>query len=325
MHHPVITHPSVLKRPFGHEPLRILYAGRLVERQKRVSRLFLLAKELERIGVRCIICIAGDGPDRESLTKAFADADFSFVSVKMFGLVPHERMQNLYSESDVYILTSDYEGSPLSLLEAMSYGLVPIVMDMKSGVREVIIDKKTGFIVNSGDVAAMARRIESLLYRQNLLADMGQAAVEKIRVDHHPQRCWTQLAEAMAVARAYRAPIHIQPVDPFVDPIRGLIASIHRLGIRKVVVYGGGGFGRNMVDDLLYDAISVDLIVDRNKEMHGKFYRGIPFKAVSSLREVANCEAIVIGSLASRTEMVKLAGKIRPDMVILSPIVGGIK
>jgi glycosyltransferase involved in cell wall biosynthesis len=83
------------------------------------------------------------------------------------GKVEYGRVPNLISEHDVFLLTSDYEGLPLSLLEAMGHGLVPVVSDLPSGISEVV-NENTGFRVATTDIEGYAKAI--IWLHQNRLA-----------------------------------------------------------------------------------------------------------------------------------------------------------
>jgi len=76
---------------------------------------------------------------------------------------------------DVFTMPSLSEGLPLSLLEAMSVGVPPVVTQV-GGMPEVVRDGETGFIVPPGNGAALANRISFLLGNRSVAAKMGTAA-----------------------------------------------------------------------------------------------------------------------------------------------------
>ena len=65
-------------------------------------------------------------------------------------------------ESDIFLLTSTYEGFCISLIEAMANGCCPLVTDIKSGNKELIKDQYNGFIFPIGDVQAFVNKIIEL-------------------------------------------------------------------------------------------------------------------------------------------------------------------
>lgn len=78
-------------------------------------------------------------------------------SVRLQGYDP--RAKSKFEESSFTLLTSEYEGQPLVLLEAMSMGCIPISYDLEYGPSDIITDGLNGFLVPAGDVDALAERI----------------------------------------------------------------------------------------------------------------------------------------------------------------------
>ena len=106
-----------------HGPLRLLYAGRLEEEQKRISdvtRAMCRAAQLPNVTAT----IAGDGQARASVESIISREGHG--RVQYVGLVDNTHIQALMAEHHVFVLLSDYEGLPIALMEAMATGLVPI-------------------------------------------------------------------------------------------------------------------------------------------------------------------------------------------------------
>jgi glycosyltransferase involved in cell wall biosynthesis len=145
-------------------PLRVIYAGRLDQGQKRVLDLPSIFEHLAARGVPFQLTLAGDGPARSDLERAAAGflADGRF---RMLGTVEHARVLALFEESDVLVLTSAFEGLPLALLEAMSRGCVPVVADVRSGIPGLVEQGVCGYRVPVGEVDQFAERL-ALLQRE---------------------------------------------------------------------------------------------------------------------------------------------------------------
>ncbi len=88
-------------------------------------------------------------------------------------------MASLWTSS-AFLLTSEYEGYPLSTLEAMSQGCPVVSYDIRYGPREQIDDGADGFVVAEGDEAALAERVIELLRTPELVQRMSAAAREKV-------------------------------------------------------------------------------------------------------------------------------------------------
>ncbi len=156
-------------------PLRIVYAGRLVMEQKRVMDLARIAEALAERQVPFELTIAGGGADQPALLDACAPLLVD-RRVRFLGTLANTYVRQVFAESDVVILTSDYEGLPVSLLEAMAQGCVPVVTDIRSGIPELISDGVNGFRVPVGAVAAFCERLALLQRDVTLRQTMASAA-----------------------------------------------------------------------------------------------------------------------------------------------------
>jgi polysaccharide biosynthesis protein PelF len=90
-----------------------------------------------------------------------------------------DNMLDLYRQADIFVLSSQSEGVPLALLEAMSCGL-PSVCTSVGGVPEILADSVTGFLVQRGDVENMSAKILTLLNDEKLRKKMGSKARELV-------------------------------------------------------------------------------------------------------------------------------------------------
>src|SRR5262249_13135334 len=97
-------------------PIRLIYTGRLVQHQKRVRDLVKITKELTKRGVPHLLTVIGEGKESERLQQDWAQEIADGTVVMTGRLLKHEIVQAL-RQSDVFVLVSDFEGLPLSLLE----------------------------------------------------------------------------------------------------------------------------------------------------------------------------------------------------------------
>jgi len=162
-------------------PLRILYLGRLEQEQKRVRLFPEILRQLCASGIPFHWTIAGTGSEREyleaNLKSASPNQTISFV-----GPVGYADVPAMMKRHDIYLLASDYEGLPLSLLEAMAQGLVPVVSDLESGIREVV-DDSAGMLVPTQNVSGYARAIIHLHEHRDELAKKSAAARLRVQRD----------------------------------------------------------------------------------------------------------------------------------------------
>lgn len=157
--------------------LELAYCNRLAQYQKRIFDLPEVLAELNRLGVDCHLTVTGDGPDAAELRERFNRAGVS-GSVTMTGRISDQDLADVLARSHVFLLVSDFEGLPSSMLEAMSLGCVPVVYDIESGVRDAINHGANGFIVPHGDTACMAKAIRTLHENRDVLRKLASSCVK---------------------------------------------------------------------------------------------------------------------------------------------------
>ena len=165
---------------------RIAYVGRLAEEQKRISEttraLLRVCREIP--GAEAVIY--GDGPDRPAVERILAEEGLG-VAVTLGGNVPNAEIQAQLLQCDAIALLSDYEGLPIALLEAMACGCVPVCLQMRSGIPELVRHDVSGLIVSDrGEsfVAAMKRLASDPGLRTSLGTQAKQAVIEKYSLEY---------------------------------------------------------------------------------------------------------------------------------------------
>lgn len=166
---------SVENRPAFRLPLRLLTVGSLI-RRKRIEIMLsalLQLKNWENVFLRII----GEGPERENLeqiAKKFAVHDH----VDFVGTVAPEQVEQHLKWADIFLFTSESEGRPNAVLEAMAAGL-PIVATNIPGIRE-IISSDAGLLCPVGDAQSLALSITKMKDDQVSAIAMGQIAKQRI-------------------------------------------------------------------------------------------------------------------------------------------------
>jgi glycosyltransferase involved in cell wall biosynthesis len=167
--------PRELNRDYITDPLRLVYAGRVTQLQKRVWDFMPLVEQLVKARVHFVFDVIGEGDQFAPLLEAM-QARFPARCVHFHGRLPHDRMPDVWAGHDVFLQVSDFEGTSVSMLESMAHGVVPVVTAASSGIDGVIRDGRNGFVVPIGDMAAMAQVIGRLAADRSLLAHAGSAA-----------------------------------------------------------------------------------------------------------------------------------------------------
>ena len=294
--------PAACSGSASGQPIRLVYAGRLEEPQKRVSRLATMLNELAARRVAFTAVIIGDGPARNDFTARVAPR-IGDGSVRILGAQDRAGVLAQLLQSDVALLTSAYEGLPLALLEAMGSGVCPVVMRTESGIDDVLSDGTNACVVPQGDVAAMVDVIAGLAADRSRLAKLKAAARACIADAFSPARHFARLAEIVADC------IEQPPPDPATvsrDPTSVAVQRLVELvrhAARPVAVYGAGMFGRKVLDACLAAELPVVALVDSDPEREGSRFRGIACEAPASLLQH--------GDLIVAAGSVEFAGEIR--------------
>ncbi|MFG0291749.1 MAG: glycosyltransferase, partial [Phycisphaerales bacterium JB050] len=161
-------------------PIRLLYVGRLVEHQKRVSRLIELATHLRALGCEFTLDLIGDGPSEPALHGAIQSEGLS-ETVRLRGRLTPEEVQAELDRADGLVLVSDFEGTSIAMLEAMGRGVLPCVSEVASGVSEWVRDGENGVSAPVGDVRGLAAKIAGMGEDRQRLRRMQHAAWETVR------------------------------------------------------------------------------------------------------------------------------------------------
>jgi len=115
------------------------------------------------------LAIIGEGDMRESLAAYAADLGVSeYVSL----VKETRKIDYFYGAIDIFCLSSDSEGMPLTLLEALASG-VPVVSTEVGGIPEVIESGKTGYLVPKGSAEFLAKRVVELLQDPQKAAELA--------------------------------------------------------------------------------------------------------------------------------------------------------
>jgi glycosyltransferase involved in cell wall biosynthesis len=170
--------PAVLQKK---DRIRLISAGRLIP-QKRIDRFIDLvahARNESRADVEGVI--VGEGPHKERLIERAAGLGLLNDAVKFVGSV--EDMPPVYQQASIFVLTSECEGSPNVVLEAMASGL-PVIATKVGGVSDIVRHGDTGFLAEAGDDTSMAESLMRLVKDEDLRVKMGCRARDYVEANH---------------------------------------------------------------------------------------------------------------------------------------------
>jgi glycosyltransferase involved in cell wall biosynthesis len=150
--------------------IKCAFIGRVTQ-IKRPDRFLDVVSEIKRRGVDLDFIMAGDGDLLESCRSRISNENLPVYVLGWQG-----NIEMVLSASDIVVLTSDNEGTPLSLIQAGMVGL-PVVTTNVGSVPEVVLDGVTG-AVTSSNVQEIADALEKLANSKTLRDQIGHAAQE---------------------------------------------------------------------------------------------------------------------------------------------------
>lgn len=181
----------------NHERLQCAFIGRVTQ-IKRPDRFLDVVSEIKKRNVNLDFFIAGDG---ELLEVCRDRINVQNLPVKVLGW--QSNIEKVLSGADIVVLTSDNEGTPLSLIQAGMAGL-PVVSTNVGSVPEVVLDNVTG-IITSLEVQEIADALEKLATDKALRERLGYAAQEFTLANFGVQRLvhdHEELYKALLASRA---------------------------------------------------------------------------------------------------------------------------
>lgn len=189
---PAVIPPAVdpVAQPEQRSPgdgFRWLAVGRL-SREKAFERAIDAFARLAAEFPDWSISIAGEGPEREHLQRRIDHRGLA-DRVHLLGWV--DDMAALRATCDAFVLTSHYEGFPVSLLEAMAAGLACVAVDCESGPGEVLRNRENGLLVPQDDPEALRLAMQQVMRDAELRSRVGSEAV-KVAADYG----WPAFVEA---------------------------------------------------------------------------------------------------------------------------------
>ncbi|HVY71727.1 MAG TPA: glycosyltransferase family 4 protein [Verrucomicrobiae bacterium] len=207
---PVPTHRTLVSG----RPLVIGFNARLVRQQKRVDRLPALLSALDAAKLDYQFELLGDGADEAWLRGQIG----SHPRVKFLGRRGGDDYWRVLASWDIIIFTSDYEGLPISLLEALNTGAVPLYPRMNSGGDAYVEQIRPDLLHQQEDFTTVARIVKGLATLSEAgwreLRARSQSAVKGHLGDAYHEKFTKLVLEISALPRLSAARFGPRPFHP---------------------------------------------------------------------------------------------------------------
>ena len=174
---PDITHAEIESRARQSHALRIVFVGNLIARKG----LHVLLDALATLPRENFELTAVGNPNVDArYARAIQTqiARLGLTNVRLLGKLDDAALAHTLAQSDVLAVPSEYEGFGIVYLEAMSFGL-PAIASTSGAAREIIADRKNGFLVAPNDADMLTVRLSELHRDRARLARMSRAARER--------------------------------------------------------------------------------------------------------------------------------------------------
>jgi len=164
-------------------PMQVIAVGRFVEKKAPYLTILAFKKVLKRLPEARLVMV-GAGVLHDICCKLIESLHIE-DSVELKDILTHDQVAELMQQSRVFVqhslvpVSGDREGTPVAILEAAASGL-PVVSTKHAGIIDAVLHGKTGFLVDEGDIDAMADYIYQLLCNPELASKMGKNAREHI-------------------------------------------------------------------------------------------------------------------------------------------------
>jgi glycosyltransferase involved in cell wall biosynthesis len=178
--------------------LKMLFIGRITT-SKGIAYIYQALSNLKKRmpALPLKFSMAGTGPDEKEYVEKFSallGTDFEFK-----GIVSGPAKTALYKNCQIFLLPSLFEGLPMSLLESMSFGLVPVVTSVGS-IKHVVQHGQNGILVDDNPAEDTALAVEKLYTDHALLQELGSNARNFIFKHYNPDEYIMALNKIYAAA-----------------------------------------------------------------------------------------------------------------------------
>jgi colanic acid/amylovoran biosynthesis glycosyltransferase len=200
-------------------PPRVLAVGRFVEKKAPYLTILAFGKVVTRLPEARLVMV-GAGLLHDVCSKLIKALHLEHA-VELKGAVDHETVAALMQQSRVFAqhsvtpISGDTEGMPLAILEAGAAGL-PVVSTRHAGISEVVIHGKTGFLVDEGDVEAMAEHLYQLLASAERASELGKNARDHISANFSMERSIEKLRNIAELCTLHQS---MNARDPATDHV----------------------------------------------------------------------------------------------------------
>jgi len=184
LYNPVEVPPQI-SPPNTSNTIKFLFLGRIGERKGAFDliKAYSLLPEGEKNNSELIMAGDGDVEEARNLVESLNVSE----QITFPGWIDTEERDRLLDQGGVFVLPSYNEGLPLSMLEAMAWGL-PVIVTPVGGISEIVHDGENGLVVEPSNIEQLSGAMKSLIVNEDLrtsLGDQGRKSVEPLDIKNY--------------------------------------------------------------------------------------------------------------------------------------------
>jgi glycosyltransferase involved in cell wall biosynthesis len=154
----------------------VLYVGRINTSQKRIDLLLQIWGLLDDRFADWSLRIVGDGDELGSIKVL--SSQLNLQNVFFYGF---RNPKPFYETASIFCMTSSFEGLPMTLIEAMQHGVVPVAFNSFLSVTDIIDDKVNGCLITPFNIEEYVNDLSKLMASQEELESYSTAAEERVK------------------------------------------------------------------------------------------------------------------------------------------------
>ncbi len=187
---------SLTEQDINNKKKIALVVGRMVEFPKRISTILRIWQKIEKeSSVKdWDLQIVGDGPDLEKFKR-----EASALNLQRCIFTGRQDPLNYYLNASIFLMTSEFEGFPMTLVEAQQMGCVPVAFNSFGSLKEVITDKVNGCIVPNNEIERYSETVLDLMNNSDKRTDILKNGLESCKKYNQESICaiWKSMFEKL--------------------------------------------------------------------------------------------------------------------------------
>ena len=189
INNPVLL-PAYTQQAAWSRPLKVLFLNRIVVEKGILDLVEFFNINKNWLAGSFKLIVAGAGDAEKDFKRIIAENNLSDI-IDFKGWVTGKEKDEIIKDCDLFILTSYYEGLPMSILEAMSFGK-PVIASNVGGIPRIVRPGKNGWLVEAGDIKGLSKVFHEVKDNPAILNAYREESLDIVK-DYSPERVMESL------------------------------------------------------------------------------------------------------------------------------------